>query len=1093
MICPRCGHDNPLPAKFCSHCGVRLPEVASGPEPSAPPRTAKPEPPAAAAWGRLEAGQVLDGRYEIVRMLGEGPRGVVYLARDLDLQGKEIAIKVFRQEITADPELNQALTDAVVSGQELTHPGVVKVYDLRRQGERRFVTEEYVPGTSLDRLLAQRPERRMSLPEACRVGIGILDVLVYAHPRAPHLGLSPGNVMVLGEFPEIRVKLTDFVVSGKLAGLEIEAGEGGHWYRAPEQLARGGATGIGPAADIYSTGAILYELLTGRPPAALAQPPSQVVDGLTPGLDQVLARALDPDPAGRFADVAHFRRDLVAVAKEAVEAELNQRRRAGEDQARIAKLEAEVAKALAEDRLDEAGRLFQALAESRPDTARQGLARIASLQAEREESRRQQELAAKEAREAQRRARRRGLAKAGRRLGLAAAAVVLVAAGVVGYFIWDDYTTRKDVEQWTAQARAARQKGQYRLALGFYRRLAEVRTQDDDLRRRIKTAQAHIKRRAAKAAPFIARAKQARGQKKLGPARDQVDQALKVDPHNPEARRLQAALTADRKKVKTWLAAAETAWAQKKFEAAGRLYGQVVALSAEHPIAAQRLARIAALVKARRAKMDKMAARAAKIWRDKNLPQAEKSYRVLLQAQPDNKAAQAALARIERQRRQVALLMASAETLWQARQFVAARALYLEVQALDATQALAQKRVRQAEVDQAALDKKIAVALAAGRRFMAARKWSEAKKSLGRVLQLDPANTEARQALKVVQARINEIAAAEAQAKTALAGSDLGQVAAALKRLQKLAPSHPAAARLKKAWQAGIQSLLKRARQALGQGRVDPAQKMTDQVLKLSPGHGPATALRAEIKAVGAKVAGLLKQIEATQKKKDWRRAGELIKQAAALDAKNPGLDKLAQINRAALAKLNPILDSARQAETRGDLTAARRDLQRAAALAPGDEQIAVAVKKLAGRIERQKTDGIKTAARLIKAEKWAEAEKSCQAVLVLDPKAAAAYAYRGTARLEQGKFLAALADFDQAIGLGLPSARLAGVQYERCFVLFRLARHQEAARACTRAINLAPDRAAYYRARAVIYRRLKMNRAADKDMARYKKLSRGR
>ncbi len=1044
MICPQCAAENPPEARYCSRCGARLPAETQGqgvPRETIPPPADESRP--------LEAGQVLDGRFEIVRVLGQGPRGVVYLARDLDLQGREIAIKVFRPEITSDPDLDRALTRGVISWQGLIHPGVVKVYDLRRAGERRFLTEEYVPGKGLDRFLTERGEGRLSLPEACRVGIGILEVLAFAHPETPHLGLTPGNVLVEGEFPEIRVKLTDFAVAGRLEAVRAGGDE---------------SASEGAAADIQAIGAVLYELVTGQVPAVPATPPSQVIPGLPTGLDEVLARALDPDPAARFPDAARFRRALVTVAKEAIEAELSQRRQAEERRSRNARPEAEADRAVTDGRLDQALRRYEAV--SSPDQPGSG--------------------------ETQERARRR-LTRGGRRLGLAAGAALLVAAGVAGYILWRDYTTRQDIKQWTTQAAAAWRQGRFRAARALYLRLARVRPEDQALRRRLKASAAKIEELAQGTAPFIARARLARGQKRLGLARDQARLALKVDPHHPEALRLLAAVTADLKKIKAWLAAAASAWQKKNYQTAGRLYRQVIGLSSEHPVATRRLAQIPALIKARRARVNSLAARAGRALDQRDLTAAEKSYRSLLRLDPNLESARAALARIRRIREQMAGWVARIEKLWQDRKYAAARELFFRASALNAAPPPAPTRSRPAAADRRELRKKIAVALAAGRRALAARKWSAARGLFSRVLKLDPGNAEARQALTLIAARAKQVAAAQAQAKTALARGDLALVAAALRRFEKIDPSHPDAARLKAVLDSGIKSLLDRAQQALDQHRPDQARQLTERALRLRPKDPRGTALGERIKAIQAQVAALLTRIETAQNRKDWTGAGKLIKQAVALDSQNAGLDRLVRRGREVLARLRPLLEKARRAEAKGDLAAAREALRRAAALAPGDRAIAAARDRVKRRLDSRKAVGLKKTARLIKAEKWTQAEKAVRSVLKLDPASASAYAYLGTVRMEQEKFPAALADYDKALKLGLPPAKRAGVHYMRCFVLFRLARLRPAVKACSRAITLAPKRAVYYRARAAIYRRLGLRAAAARDQAAFRRLSRGR
>src|SRR5262249_39388941 len=206
--------------------------------------------------------------YEILRELGRGGMGVVYLARDTKLN-RTVALKMVLAGAHATPAaLGRFLTEAEAVA-ALTHPGIVAIYEIGRQGELPFFTLEYCPGGSLTAKVKDAP-----LPprEAATVVEQVARAVAYAHGKGiVHRDLKPDNVL-FGERGE--PKVTDF---GLAKRLESESGMtatgavmGTPSYMAPEQAE--GRKAVGPAADVYALGAILYRLLGGRPPFQAATP-----------------------------------------------------------------------------------------------------------------------------------------------------------------------------------------------------------------------------------------------------------------------------------------------------------------------------------------------------------------------------------------------------------------------------------------------------------------------------------------------------------------------------------------------------------------------------------------------------------------------------------------------------------------------------------------------------------------------------------------------------------------------------------------------------------------------------------------------------
>ncbi len=260
------------------------------------------------------------GHYRISEQLGAGGMGVVYKARDLRLE-RDVAIKVVRPD-AASPVLQAAfLREARLAG-ALRHPGVVMVYDILTHGNFECIVMEYAPGTPLNMVI---PESGLPLERAINLARGIGNALAAAHAAGiVHRDLKPANIIV-GDGDHI--KILDFGLA-KFAGIGPrdeaqtrtgfslfgDAMVGTLTYMAPEQ-ARGEA--VDQRADVFSLGAILYEMVAGRPPfqagnfatllvaiqTSAPSPLRSVHPSLPEWLEAVTERALEKDPADRFATV----------------------------------------------------------------------------------------------------------------------------------------------------------------------------------------------------------------------------------------------------------------------------------------------------------------------------------------------------------------------------------------------------------------------------------------------------------------------------------------------------------------------------------------------------------------------------------------------------------------------------------------------------------------------------------------------------------------------------------------------------------------------------------------------------------------------
>lgn len=261
-------------------------------------------------------GEVLAGRYRVLRRLGTGGMGTVYLAEHVHL-GRLTAVKLLCPPLCAeDPGAEQRFRQEALLVAKVRHPSVAEVYDLDRLPDGRYLLAmEYVAGETV----AQHLERGgpFSIPEAIRVLRIVADALNHVHwIGILHGDLKPQNIM-LGAGGD--VKLLDFGVAHEMAQLAAPTAfrSGTLAYMSPDQLL---GDALGPASDIYALGVVLYEMLTGRLPHAgrtvaelrmqrLLRPPIPV-NWLRPTapreLAEVVARALHAEPAQRWPSALAF-------------------------------------------------------------------------------------------------------------------------------------------------------------------------------------------------------------------------------------------------------------------------------------------------------------------------------------------------------------------------------------------------------------------------------------------------------------------------------------------------------------------------------------------------------------------------------------------------------------------------------------------------------------------------------------------------------------------------------------------------------------------------------------------------------------------
>jgi len=350
MNCPNCQRPVRDGAQFCTNCGARTSQGGGAYE-SSPAADSVPTVEQAAGGaastgagaassrgfgdapdeGDPLVGRVLDGKYEITGPLGAGGMGSVYRARRV-LIGDEVAVKVLHTKFVGDDTLVERFRREARAAAQLQHPNVVTIHDYgEARGARGFayIVMELVRGESLRTLLRREgrmtPARAVSLMRDVCAGVGA------AHRRGiVHRDIKPDNIIVVPADEDSaaeRVKVVDFGIA-KLRDMASDDGTltaagavvGTPFYMSPEQCK---GEPLDARADVYSLGALLYEMLAGSPPfnapslagiilKHVSEPPPPLPDEIAapPALREAVTRALSKDPDARQRDAAEFSREI---------------------------------------------------------------------------------------------------------------------------------------------------------------------------------------------------------------------------------------------------------------------------------------------------------------------------------------------------------------------------------------------------------------------------------------------------------------------------------------------------------------------------------------------------------------------------------------------------------------------------------------------------------------------------------------------------------------------------------------------------------------------------------------------------------------
>src|SRR4029077_14560678 len=273
--------------RVCQKCGTEIP--ADAPEGGCP---------GCLRETTLDAagGQIVFGRYTLVKVLGRGGMGIVWLARDEELE-RDVALKFLPDLMIQDRALLDQLKRETKRCLELTHPHIVRIHDFVHDERSGCISMENVDGETLSNLRAEKEQKAFEPDEIAGWISQVCDALDYAHNRARviHRDLKPANLMVNQRGD---LKVTDFGIARSLSDsasrLTLEQGRSGTLiYMSPQQLNGEHSTHLD---DLYSLGETIYELLASKPPFYSGNIDLQICERVAPSMTE-RRKELDIEPA----------------------------------------------------------------------------------------------------------------------------------------------------------------------------------------------------------------------------------------------------------------------------------------------------------------------------------------------------------------------------------------------------------------------------------------------------------------------------------------------------------------------------------------------------------------------------------------------------------------------------------------------------------------------------------------------------------------------------------------------------------------------------------------------------------------------------
>jgi serine/threonine-protein kinase len=265
-------------------------------------------------------GEVL-GNYRILKKLGEGGMGTVYLARDLSLE-REVALKVISPELARNPRLMARFRVEAIAQAKLNHSNITVIHSFDQEKDSYYIVMEFVDGKTLKNVIKE--ENPIPVDRVLKIFSRVLEGIAYAHSRGVvHRDIKPSNIFLT---KDQRIKIGDFGIA-KVKGIEgltkMGASLGSPLYSSPEQLLGKKTDG---RTDVYSLGITLYEMLTGQLPFKPSddseykiikevmefkpQKPSELDKRIPAAIDTIVKKSLEKSPGDRFQSVKEFQQEI---------------------------------------------------------------------------------------------------------------------------------------------------------------------------------------------------------------------------------------------------------------------------------------------------------------------------------------------------------------------------------------------------------------------------------------------------------------------------------------------------------------------------------------------------------------------------------------------------------------------------------------------------------------------------------------------------------------------------------------------------------------------------------------------------------------
>lgn len=322
--CSSCGAVLPQGARFCTECGTQVGSEASvaglntmsNLETVMPTTAYYPDDQPVEAGQTLNPGDVIAGKFQIDRVIGQGGMGVVYKAAET-VSGQTAAVKVIGKKYLGSEAAIKRLIDEGVVTRSISHANVVQIYDIGLHGTQPYIAMEYLEGRPLHVWRGEKManDETVSVRVAAQIIKEVLIGLEAAHEAGViHRDLKPENIMLLEEpsATKARVKIVDFGIA--LATKTATAsgtgtGLGTQLYMAPEQIRNANAANA--SADLYSVSKIFYELIVGVLPTGHWQPPSGGRSDVPAGIDELISTGLSANRDMRPQSASAYKKLLI--------------------------------------------------------------------------------------------------------------------------------------------------------------------------------------------------------------------------------------------------------------------------------------------------------------------------------------------------------------------------------------------------------------------------------------------------------------------------------------------------------------------------------------------------------------------------------------------------------------------------------------------------------------------------------------------------------------------------------------------------------------------------------------------------------------